>query len=105
MDLLVNGELGRLLESLVADGTREGFLLNVSFLVGHELGGVGEVAVTNITGKQGVLQDALFVFCRVVQLQVTLLALVVAKDNVALNALQGHLRCYGKTERDIQHRH
>lgn len=89
--LLMAGELRRLAEGLAADGTLEGLPFDVGFLVGHELGGVGEVAVANITGEKGVPQDALLILRRVARLQVALLALVIAEDDVALNALQGDL--------------
>lgn len=89
--LLMAGELRRLVEGLAADGTLEGLLFYVGFLMGHELGGVGEVAVTDVTGEKGISQDALLVLCRVAGLQVALFALMVAEDYVALNALQGEL--------------
>lgn len=89
--LFVARELRRLVEGLAADGTLEGLLFDVSLLVGHELGGVGEVAVANITGEKGVSQDALLVLCRVARLQVALFALMIAEDDVALDALQGDL--------------
>lgn len=59
--------------------------------MGHELGGVCEVAVTNITGEKGVPQDALLILCRVACLQVALFALMITEDYVALDALQGEL--------------
>ena len=60
--------------------------------MGHELGGVCEVAVTNVAGKERIPQYALLIFCWVAQLQVTLFALVITEDYVALDALQGELR-------------
>lgn len=65
----------------------------MGFLVDHELRRVGELAITYVTGEEGVAQYALFIFCWVVQLQVTHLALVIAEDDVALEALQGDFRC------------
>lgn len=59
--------------------------------MGHELGGVCEVAVANITGEKGVSQDALLILCWVARLQVALFALMIAEDYVALDALQGEL--------------
>lgn len=63
--------------------------------MGHELGGVRKVAVTNVTGEKGVSQDALLILCRVARLQVALFALMIAEDYVALDALQGELGGYG----------
>lgn len=85
------GELRRLAEGLATDGALEGLLLYMGFLMRHELGGVCEVAVANITGEKGVSQDALLVLCRVARLQVALFALMIAEDYVALNALQREL--------------
>lgn len=89
--LFMARELRGLAEGLATDGTLEGLLLYVGFLMGHELGGVGEVAVANITGEKGVSQDALLILCRVARLQVALFALMIAEDYVALNTLQGEL--------------
>lgn len=66
----------------------------MGFLVDHELCGVWELAVTNITSEKGVRQYALFIFCWVAQLQVTHFALVITEDDVTLDALQGELRCW-----------
>lgn len=63
--------------------------------MGHELGGVCELAVANVTGEKGVSEDALLILCRVARLQVALFALVIAEDYVALDALQGELGGYG----------
>lgn len=95
MILFMTRELRRLLEGLPTDGTLEGLLLHVCFLVGHELGGVGEVAVANVTGEKGVSEDALLILRRVARLQVALFALMIAEDYVALDALQGELGGYG----------
>lgn len=69
----------------------------MGFLVGHELRGVCEVAITNITSEKGISQYALFIFCWVAQLQMTLFALVITEDDVALDALQGELGCWKET--------
>lgn len=50
------------------------------------------MSITNVTGKECVPQYALFIFCWVAQLEVTLFALVIAEDYMALYALQGKLR-------------
>lgn len=63
--------------------------------MGHELGGVREVAVANVTGEEGVSEDALLILCRVARLQVALFALKIAEDYVAVHALQGELGGYG----------
>lgn len=65
--------------------------------MGHEFCRVGEVAVTDIASKKGISQYAMFIFCRVAQLEMTLFALVVTEDYVALHALQGELRCWRET--------
>lgn len=61
--------------------------------MGHELSGVCEVAVTNVTGEKGVSQYAVFIFCWVAQLHVTPFAFIVTEDYVALVALQGEPGC------------
>lgn len=94
MILFMARELRQLVEGLTANGTLEGLLLHVGFLMDHELGGVREVAVANVTGEKCVPQDALLVLYRVARLQVALFALVITEDYVALNALQGDLGCY-----------
>ena len=93
MNFFMNGELWWLVEGQSTDRTLEGFLLCVGFLMGHELCGVCELAVTYITGKKGIPQYALFILCWVARLQVTLFALVITEDYVAFDALQGELRC------------
>ena len=60
-------------------------------LVGHKVSGVGEVTVTDVAGEHGIPQDALLVLRWVTQLEVALPALVIAEDDVALQALQGEL--------------
>lgn len=52
--LFMARELRRLVESLATDGTLEGLLFYVGFLMGHELDGVREMAVANITGEKGI---------------------------------------------------
>lgn len=82
---------------MAADWALEGFLLYVGFLMGHELCGVCEVAVTNVAGEKSIPQYALFIFCWVAQLQMTLFTLVITEDYVTLDALQGELRCWKET--------
>lgn len=92
-------EFRRLLKSLPAERTLERFLLRVGLLVGHELYRVRKVAVADVAGKKSIFQNALFIFCRVAQFQVALFTLVVTEDDMALNALQGELRCCIKIKR------
>lgn len=92
MNFFMNSELRRLVEGLIADWTLERFLLCVGFLVDHELRGVRKVAVADVTGEKGIPQYALFILCWVAQLEVTLFALMIAEDYMALHALQGELR-------------
>lgn len=93
MNFFMTGELWWLVKGLAADGTLKGFLLYVGFLVGHELGGVCEVAIANITGKKGISQYALFIFCWVAQLQMAHFTLLITEDYMALDALERQLRC------------
>lgn len=97
VSLFMSGELGRPLEGLFADWTLEGFLISVGPLVGHEIRGVCKVAVTHVTCKKGVFQNALFVFYRMFQLLVSVFALVIAEDDVAFDAVQRELRGCEKT--------
>lgn len=92
MSFFMTGELGGPPEGLIAHGTLEGFLLSVGLLVGHEVRGVGKMAVTHVTCKKGVFQVALFIFYWVFQLHVAVFALVVTEDDVALDAVQRELR-------------
>lgn len=69
----------------------------MGFLVSHELGGVCKVAVAYVTSEKGISQYALFIFCRVAQLEVTLFAFMITEDYVAFDALQGELRCWRDT--------
>ena len=100
MNLFMRGELRWFVEGLAADWTLKGVLLCVGFLVGHKLCGVREVAVADIASKKGISQYAMFIFCWVAQLEMTLFALVVTEDYVALHTLQGELRCWRETRQE-----
>lgn len=100
VDLLVDGQLGGPAKGFATDGTLERLLLRVGPLVGHELGGAGEVAVTDVAGEKGVPQHALLILGRMTLLEVALLALVVAENDVTLQALQGELGSWW--ERDTE---
>lgn len=91
--LFMKRELRQPFKGLAAQRTLEGFPFDVGFLMCHELGGVGEVAIAMVAGEKRIPQDALLIFDWVAQFQVALFALGVTEDDVALDALQGELRC------------
>lgn len=94
----MEGELRGAAEGLTTDGALERRLFRVCTLMKHEVTGVSELAVTDVAGKQGIPQHALLVLCRVTLLEVTLFALVVAEDDVTLQALQRDLGSWGEGE-------
>lgn len=81
-------KLRRSAEGISTNGALEGLLLSVSALVCHELCRAGKMTITHIARKQRISKHALLILSRVVHFEVTLLALVVTEDNVALQTLQ-----------------